>query len=275
MEEEVDRIINAVGNSTIRAETIMTTSCIIRHFQHYAELSQKDHNLLTSLEKSPRTFNRNTVLWEQGDKSDHFYTVREGWACTYRNMEDGSRQVLDIYVPGDVIGLREFAFRRRISNLLVISNASLCPFPKSRLSEVFESSRLLCNLFFMISARDQAILVERLINLGRRSAREKVAHFLLEMGHRLDKACIDVYDCNHLPLTQVLLADALGLSTVHINRTLSELKQENRVSMGPDGINILDRDGLVEVAGFDPEYLQEDIDGMLRAIGVTDASPSN
>ncbi|WP_328185845.1 Crp/Fnr family transcriptional regulator [Marinobacter sp. OP 3.4] len=248
----------------------MTTSCIIRHFQHYAELSPEDQELLNSLEKSPRDYARNTVLWQQGEVTDHFYTVRHGWACTYRNMADGSRQVLDVYVPGDVIGLREFAFRRRVSNLLVITDASLCPFPKSRLAEVFESSKLLCNLFFMISARDQAILVERLINLGRRTAREKVAHFLLEMAHRLDKACIDVHDCNHLPLTQVLLADALGLSSVHINRTLSELKQEQRVSMGPGGVTLLDRDSLVEVAGFDPEYLEEDVDGMLRMLDTAD-----
>lgn len=245
----------------------MTTSCIIRHFQHYAELSGEDHDLLMSLEKSPKDYSRNTVIWQQGQQSEHFFTVQSGWACSYRNMEDGSRQVLDIYVPGDIIGLREFAFRRRVSNLMVVTNARLCPFPKYRLSEVFRSSRLLCNLFFLIAARDQAILVERLINLGRRTAREKVAHFLLEMGHRLDKACMDVHDCNHLPLTQVLLADALGLSTVHINRTLQELKQEQLVSLGPEGINILDRDGLVEVAGFDPEYLQEDVDGMLQALG--------
>ena len=248
----------------------MTTSCIIRHFQHYAELSPEDENLLNSLEKSPRDYARHTVLWQQGEASDQFYTVRHGWACTYRNMPDGSRQVLDVYVPGDVIGLREFAFRRRVSNLLAITDASLCPFPKSRLAEVFECSKLLCNLFFMISARDQAILVERLINLGRRTAREKIAHFLLEMAHRLDKACINVHDCNHLPLTQVLLADALGLSSVHINRTLSELKQEKRVSMGPGGITLLDRDGLVDVAGFDPEYLQEDVDSMLRMLGLSD-----
>lgn len=244
----------------------MTTSCIIRHFQNYAELSQDEQELLDSLEKSPKAFSRNTVLWEQGQQLDHFYTVRSGWACSYRNMEDGSRQVLDIYVPGDIVGLREFAFQRRIANLQAISEATLCPFPKHRLSEVFEQSQKLCNLFFLISARDQAILVERLINLGRRSAREKLAHFLLEMAYRLDKACADIYDCNHLPLTQVVIADALGLSTVHLNRTLQELKQEGLVTLGPDGINLLDREGLIKVAGFDPEYLSEDVDGMLKSL---------
>lgn len=245
----------------------MTTSCIIRHFEHYTGLSPEDCELLDSLEKEPRHFPKNSVIWQQGTQSDHFYTVRRGWACSYRNMEDGSRQVIDIYVPGDIIGLREFAFRRRVANLLVVTDAELCPFPKYRLTDVFATSKLLCNMFFLIAARDQAILVERLINLGRRTAREKVAHFLLEMGHRLDKACVDILDCNHLPLTQVLMADALGLSTVHVNRTLGDLKQEGLVALRPDGISMLDREGLKDVAGFDPEYLVEDVSGLLRAVG--------
>lgn len=245
----------------------MTKSCIIHHFEHYASLSGEDRRLLDSLEKEPRHFPRNSVIWQQGHQSDHFYTVRSGWACSYHNLEDGSRQVLDIYVPGDIIGLREFAFRRRVSNLLVVTDADLCPFPKYRLSDVFAASSLLCNLLFLIAARDQAILVERLINLGRRTARKKVAHFLLEMGHRLDRACVDVIDCNHLPLTQVLLADALGLSTVHVNRTLADLKQEDLVKLRHDGISILDREGLKDVAGFDPEYLVEDASGLLKAVG--------
>ena len=243
----------------------MTASCIIRHFEHYAELNQEEKELLAALEKAPKSFSKGSVVWQQGMDSDHFYTVHSGWAFSFRNMEDGSRQVLDFYVPGDVIGLREFAFQRRISSLMVITNAILCPFPKHHLSDVFARSRLLCNLFFMMAARDQAILVERLINLGRRSAREKVAHFLLEMAHRLDKACADIDDCNHLPLTQVLMADALGLSTVHVNRTLNELKQQSLTAPAADGVLILDREGLSDVAGFDPEYLLENVEAMLES----------
>ncbi|MFW5824867.1 MAG: Crp/Fnr family transcriptional regulator [Marinobacter sp.] len=244
----------------------MTTSCIIRHFQHYSELTDDDQKLLASLEKSPRDFDKNRVIWRQGSDSENFYTVRSGWACAYRNMEDGSRQVLDIYVPGDIIGLREFAFRRRVSSLQVITDASLCPFPKHHLTDVFAASPLLCNLFFLIAARDQAILVERLINLGRRSALEKIAHFLLEMTYRLDKACVDIHNCNHLPLTQVLVADALGLSTVHVNRTLGDLKQRKLITIGPNGITLQDREGLKAIAGFDPEYLLEDVSGLSQTV---------
>ncbi len=244
----------------------MTTSCIVTNFQNYTELTESECELLDSLEKSPTAYRRHSFVWEQGDSSDNFYTVRKGWACSFRDMEDGSRQVLDIYVPGDIIGLREFAFRKRISGLMVLTNAELCAFPKRRLTEVFARSSLLCNIFFMIAARDQAILVERLINLGRRTARQKLAHFMLEMSGRLNRTCADIVDCDHLPLTQVLIADALGLSSVHVNRSLQELRENKLILVGSSGINLLDKDGLRGLCGFDPSYLEEDMESMLAAV---------
>ena len=73
----------------------MTASCIIRHFEHYAELNQEEKELLAALEKAPKSFSKGSVVWQQGMDSGHFYTVHSGWACSFRNMEAGSRQVLD------------------------------------------------------------------------------------------------------------------------------------------------------------------------------------
>ncbi|WP_404364229.1 Crp/Fnr family transcriptional regulator [Marinobacter sp.] len=242
----------------------MGTSCIIRHFEHYAELTQSDRDLLASLERSPESSPKNTVLWEQGAPSEFFYTVSRGWAVSYRNMENGTRQVLDIYVPGDIIGLREFAFQKRVAGLMVLTDAELCAFPKMRLTEVFSKSILLCSIFFMITARDQAILLERLVNLGRRSAKEKLAHFLVEMCKRLGKTNPAVANELKLPLTQALIADALGLSAVHVSRTFQELKETGQVGVSNGGIEVHDIEGLKEIAGFDPSYLEEDIDAILE-----------
>lgn len=241
----------------------MHTSCIIKHFENYSPLTESDRTLLASLEKSPRAYAKNSILWEQGEPSRHFYTVSKGWAYAYRNMHDGTRQVLDIYVPGDIVGLREFAFSHRITGLALLSDAELCAFPKTRLTDVFSHSLLLCNIFFMIAARDQAILLERLVNLGRRSAREKVAHFLVEIAERLTKTNVDITGNLRLPLPQVLLADALGLSVVHINRTLKELKSDGLLLPTNGGVELLNIKALEEVAGFDSGYLEEDIGDML------------
>lgn len=244
----------------------MESSCIVKHFQHYASISVAEQNLLGSLEKSPKEYSKNSYLWCQGDPSEEFYSVKKGWAYSFRDMEDGARQVLDVYVPGDIIGLRDFGFQRRVSGLRLLTNGVLCAFPKARLTEVFAESLLLCNIFFMIAARDQAILVERLVNLGRRSAREKLAHFLVEMARRLEKTNTQATNHIHLPLTQTLLADALGLSVVHVNRTFHELKEENLVESPNSGIKLLDIEGLREVARFDPSYLEEDLDSVLKGV---------
>jgi len=239
----------------------MDSSCIVKHFEHYAVVSEAERELLDSLERSPKSYPKNYYLWSHGDPAEEFYSVKKGWAYSFRDLKDGTRQVLDVYVPGDIIGLRDFAFQRRITGLRLLTNGVLCAFPKTRLTEVFAESLLLCNIFFMIASRDQAILVERLVNLGRRSAREKLAHFLVEIARRLEKTNLQVANYLHLPLTQTLLADALGLSVVHVNRTFHELKEENLVDSNT-GIELLDIEGLKSVAGFDPEYLEEDIDGV-------------
>lgn len=240
----------------------MDSSCIVRHFQHYAAISAAEKALLDSLEKTPKAYSKNSYLWTQGDTTEEFYSIKKGWAYSFRDMEDGARQVLDIYVPGDIIGLRDFAFKRRTSGLRLLTDSVVCPFPKNRLTEVFAHSLPLCNIFFMIASRDQAILVERLVNLGRRSAREKLAHFLLEMDRRLEKTHSMVSEHSALPLTQILIADALGLSVVHVNRVFQELKEENLV-LSNSGIELLDREGLKQVANFDSYYLEEESDAEL------------
>lgn len=236
-------------------------SCIIRHFQSYEDIDKENQQLLRSLEEGPQRWPKHSVLWQQGDKSDSFYTLTKGWACSFRDMEDGTRQVLDVFVPGDIIGLREFGFQTRITSVIMLTDGVLCSFPRHHLDSVFARSLVLCNLMFMIISRDQAILLERLVNLGRRSAREKLAHFLVELSYRLQRTNVDVENCLSLPLSQNILADALGLTVVHVNRTLQDFRQEGLVSTGNSHLELQDIRGLEEIAGFDAFYLGPTIYG--------------
>lgn len=143
---------------------------------------------------------------------------------------------------------------------MTLSDAELCAFPKRHLIEVFSRSILLCNIFFMIASHDRAILLERLLNLERRSAREKLAHFVVEISQRLQRTNAVIKSNLHLPLTQELFADALGLSTVHVSRTFQELRSEGLVNTANSDIQLLDIEGLKSVAGFDAFYLEGIID---------------
>lgn len=234
-------------------------SCIVKHFESYAKLDEKDRQLLLSLEEGPQEWPKNSILWQQGDKSDCFYTLSKGWACSFRNMEDGTRQVLDVYVPGDIVGLREFSFQTRITSVVMLSDAELCAFPREHLDHIFSSSLVLSSVMFMITSRDQAILLERLVNLGRRSAREKLAHFLVELSYRLLRTNAHVENHLSLPLNQSVLGDALGLTAVHVSRTFQEFRQEGLLNTGNSHLELLDIKNLEAVAGFDAFYLEPPI----------------
>ncbi|WP_020209988.1 Crp/Fnr family transcriptional regulator [Gilvimarinus chinensis] len=237
----------------------MSKSCILKHFGSYAELEPCHEDLLCSLEKSPRKINAETVLCHEGDIAEAFYTVLSGWLFSYRNMEDGTRQVLDIFVPGDVIGLREFAFTHRLTSVAALTEAEVCEFPKSRMAEIFSNSVLLSSLFFAIGAREQAVLLERLVNLGRRSATQKLAHLTLELLSRLERTNTFSQNEFRMPLPQHVLADALGLSTVHVSRTFTELKEEGLMFRDNNHIQIPNIKRLKDFAGFSPYYLNESV----------------
>lgn len=251
----------------------MTESCIAKHFTHFQTLSASDSELLETLEQDPVHFRKNTVVWHEHDEQSHFYTVKSGWACSYHNLEDGSRQVLDVFVPGDIIGLRECAFRHRLVSMAVLTDAELCPFPQERLGQVFAKSPRLANLFFVISATDQAILLQRLINLGRRSALKRIAHFLVEISERLARTCVPPNAGFQLPFSQAFMGDALGLSAVHVNRTFKVLKEHKLIGRRHNRIDVLDLDGLKEMAGFDPNYLEQDLSLPLFADAAVSGTP--
>lgn len=238
----------------------MHKSCLLNHFQHYASLRPQEIQFLESLEDRLLPYARNTKVWHEGSDASTFYVLRSGWAYSSRILKNGSRQVLDLFLPGDVIGLRELAYRHRLNAVHTITDAQLCPFPKSQLQTLFATSPALGQLLFALAAQGQGLLSERVINLGRRSARQRVAHLLVELSVRLEKRAITG---DALPLSQTLLADLLGLSAVHINRTIRRLREEGLIDLNYQTIRLLNTEALREIAGFNPAYLIEEFTAFL------------
>ncbi|RKR06557.1 CRP-like cAMP-binding protein [Kushneria sinocarnis] len=230
---------------------------IIRHFEKYCELDDDDRTLLTELERHPMTLTAGELLWEEHQAIDAFCLLRKGWAYSYRSMNDGTRQVLDVYLPGDVIGLREFSFQRRLSSVAMLTEASLGRFNHRYLIGLFGSSHRATALFFSMLAGQQALLTERLVNIGRRNAREKLAHFICEMYMRLKRVYPELPQHFHMPLSQQMLADILGLSSVHVSRTFSELREAGLVYRDRNRIEIPDPEALIEATQFSDHYLRE------------------
>lgn len=234
-------------------------SCIVRHFSHFRRLSDDDKKLLRQLEESPEHVKAGSVLWQEEDRASEFCTLSRGWAYSYRNLGDGSRQILEVYLPGDIIGLREFAFSQRLAGVAMIDDGVVCHFPHRRLLDIFSQSTILTAILFAISSRQQALLTERLINLARRTAHQKLAHFIYEMYLRLLQTGALSDGDFRLPLSQEQLADTLGLSAVHVSRTFSAFREQGLVLRERHHVKLPDPEALARVAEFDDCYLNDSV----------------
>lgn len=238
-------------------------SCIIRHFNHYVALSDHDKALLEELERSPAEVKAGEMLWTERAAAGEFCTLRSGWAYSFRHLENGARQILEVYLPGDIVGLREFAFSQRLAGVRMIEDGVVCRFPHAALLRLFRQSTTLTSVMFAISSRQQALLTERLVNLARRSAKQKLAHFILEVYQRLRQTEPEGGCQMRLPMSQELLADLLGLSPVHISRTFSALEEAELVHRDRHRLTIPDLQALAGQGEFDDRYLIDNLRTLL------------
>ncbi|MGY6587438.1 MAG: Crp/Fnr family transcriptional regulator [Wenzhouxiangella sp.] len=228
-----------------------TQSCIINRFEELAVLSEGDKRLLEGLEKDLRQYPAGQVLRSVGETNPPFYTLRSGWACSVRLLPDGQRQILEIFVDGQIMGLADVGADQALTELVALTDIEACPFPAEDLYQVFEESSLLTRLLFMTMARDQALLMERIMNIGRRKGVERLAHFLLEL--KIRKRCRD--DAMELPLNQSVIGDALGMSSVHVSRSMSGLRKLGLLSTEGNYYRIADMNAAAKFCGFCPKYL--------------------
>ncbi|WP_245417317.1 Crp/Fnr family transcriptional regulator [Aminobacter sp. AP02] len=221
------------------------------------------------LEATPRNYPAGAVVSHQGDSNTRIFIIASGWSCVSRHLSNGSRQIIDTPLRGDILGFPQFD-GGGINSLSCVSDVTLYEIPGQSFRKVLDQNATLSVLFARIAARQHAITVERLTSVCRRSALERTAHYLLETGERLG-AGDHGYDC---PLTQHDLADALGLTQIHVNRTLRELRERELVSFRAGSVEFLSRPKLVKLAGFDRAYLQYNWPSALQKSASSRHSPA-
>lgn len=235
----------------------MRTSPLERKLGAFVELSEREHNLLDRLYQRRRTFVAGIDLVHQGLSNQAAYILASGWAASYKLLEDGGRQIVDFQIPGDFLGLR--------STLLRISDHSIEPVTDIEVSEVlmpdlleaFAESPRLATAVLWAASRDEAMVVEHLVNFGRRDAIKRLGHFFLELGARLDLVGVGSRKGYACPLSQYVLADSLGLSAVHVNRCLRQLRDQGLMTFQSGQVVFDDHAGLVRLTDFDPAYLDQ------------------
>lgn len=202
-----------------------------------------------------RTLRPNTDLLREGDATDQLHILVEGWGCRYKTTRDGSRQIVALVVPGDMANLDSLLFGRPDFGVRILTAAKTVAIPCDAALALAERHAGIGRAFTRLALGENAVLSQWALCLGRKSAQQRLAHLFCELGRRLtgENASDDVsFD---LPLTQEQLADTLGLTSVHVNRTLQQLRGEGLVETANRTITLPDVPRLRDVAEFDPAYL--------------------
>jgi len=182
----------------------------------------------------------------------------EGLICRYKDLSDGQRQITAIHVPGDFPDLHSFTLKYLDHNIMALTACKVIQFPHAKLQAITEQYPHLARMLWFMTNLDAAIHREWEVSLGRRSALERTAHLLCELQVRLGIVGLASEREYALPITQTELAECLGLTSVHVNRVLKELRERGLVEFRGGRVTISDPAALRRLAEFDAAYLYLD-----------------
>lgn len=237
--------------------TIIETRPLARKLGAFVALSEAELGMLERLHKRRRTFVAGRDLVHQGQADQAAYILLSGWACSYKLLHDGQRQVVDFQIPGDFLGLRSVVLHVSDHSVEPVTDIEVTEVHASDLFEAFSETPRLATAVLWTASRAEAMVVEHLVGIGRRGAAERMAHFLLELAARLSLVGMGGKAGYACPLTQYLIADAIGLSAVHVNRVLRQLREQGMVTFRDGHVTFDDYDRLVEFADFEVSYMDQ------------------
>lgn len=250
-----------IANSTAPLPNICE-SCPVRPHSIYAPMSSEEATALNSLRRRSLTLEARRMIHREGETPVEVFTLLEGWAFRFKLMADGRRQILSFLLPGDFLSLHALQSRPLHFSVQALTTVRLCVFETRTLSEFLRGRPHLAWNVGTILARKSARLDYRITDLGRRDALERIARFLLEIGDRLKRRGLATDETFAFPLRQEHIADALGLTTVHVSRTIAMLRGEGLVTLGHGLLTIHDRNRLTEIAGRGAHSATDDTDGV-------------
>jgi CRP-like cAMP-binding protein len=227
----------------------------LKKLKRRTQLSSEEEQAIRSCVAETRRVPADQLLVRSGEELNASMILIEGWVARSKDLAGGERQVTELHVAGDFPDLHGFTLKRLDHDLLTLSDCIVAVVPHERLLQVTEKFPRLARLYWFSTNVDGAITRELALSLGQRSAMARMAHLFCELYVRLNAVGRARPDGFEFPLTQRELSECLGLTVVHANRTIQELRRRRLVEMENRQLTILERRGLEGLAEFDPSYL--------------------
>lgn len=232
-----------------------TLSPFVRKLLSHAVLSEADQAAVLDLPNSTRRLESGSYLVREGDAPTHSCVVLSGFAVRHKIVGEGRRQILNVHVPGDAVDLQNSLLRVADHNVQTLTSSTLAFIPREAVMELAFSRPAVGRALWLETLIEGSISREWIANVGQRDARSKVGHLLCEFAYRLDAVELGEA-CNYeLPMTQEQLADAVGLTSVHVNRTLKALEADGLIKRTRRSVLIEDWKRMAAASDFSPVYL--------------------
>lgn len=224
--------------------------CPLRPLPTFRNFSSEELQFVSSFKVGEIAADAGTVFLEEGTRSAELYTVLSGWAFRFKMLDDGRRQILNYLLPGDLVGLQGSIIGEMEHSVEALTPLVLCVFQRDRLDELFRNHPGLSFDVTWLAAREERMLDDHLLSLGRRTAVERAAYLLAFLHSRAAAVGLGEQGVV-IPLTQQHVADTLGLSIVHTNKTLRRLSERGFIRWLGRGCEVLNRPELARLADWD------------------------
>ncbi len=226
--------------------------CPLRGLKHFRDFSPPELDFVSRFKTGELSVEPGAIVLMEGSHSAHLYTVLSGWGFRYKTLEDGRRQILNYLMPGDLVGLQGTVMGEMQHSVEALSPVTLCVFERGRLNSLFGDHPSLAYDITWIAASEERMLDSHLLSVGRRTALERAAYLLAFLYNKAARVGLLEKD-GPIPVTQQHVADTLGLSIVHTNKTLRKLADRGLIRWTDKGCLVLDNDGLAQAASWEPD----------------------
>jgi CRP/FNR family transcriptional regulator, anaerobic regulatory protein len=237
--------------SSVPRRTVPCERCPLRKMPCFRDFTPEQLEFVSSFKSGELKAESGTTLFLESTNSAHLYTILAGWAFRHKTLPDGRRQILNFVLPGDLIGLQSAVLTEMQHSVESLTEMLLCVFPRQKLWTLYREHPSLGFDVTWLAAREERAVGENLLSVGRRTALERTAYLLLHLFLRAERVGLTKGNSIQWPFTQQHVADALGMSLVHTNRTLKHLAATKSMRWKDRTFTVVDRAKLAEIAGYE------------------------
>jgi len=232
----------------------MRRNALATRLDRYMPLTAEEHAALEEIEYREVRLPAGERLIEEGEAGSTLWMVQQGWLHASVVIASGARQIVRFHYAGDLMGVSSVAWAWSANTLTAVSDCIVTELPKPVLGRLFEAQPRLAALLYSVAAAEYVAMGDRLTSTGRTGAIERLSMLFLDIRARLRVTAGGVIDSFDLPLTQQDIGDAVGLTKVHVSRTLSEMEKRGLISRNGRRVRILDETAMLAMTGFVDRY---------------------